>query len=102
MQDEELTEHDELFLKMKILFAGWKPPQEQTDSARHFFTDGVLFKAYGYVLGLRELLMGYRELQKREDVERLLDKAEKFIEDYGDPSLGVSVPMSLREVRALR
>jgi hypothetical protein len=95
------TKHDKLFLRLKILFAGYEPTSEGYDSTVDYFIDQVLFKAYRYVIELRELLDGYLALKEEEKtsnkLEQLLEKIEAA--EYGGRRFGVE--MSKVEIHAL-
>ena len=62
------------------MFAGWEPVEEETGSAQEFFINDVLFRAYKFVVDLRELMNGYRQLKVREEKEEQLVQAQKFIQ----------------------
>lgn len=52
-----------MFLRLKILFAGYEPDEESYESTVDYFVDNVLFKAYHFVIDLRDLLRGYQGLK---------------------------------------
>jgi len=53
--DEGNSEHDQLFLKLKILFAGYNDNQGFDDSVVEFFINKILYKSYRFVIDLRKM-----------------------------------------------
>ncbi len=92
--------HNKLFLRLKILFAGYEPSQDPYESTVDFMVDHVLFKAYKYVIELRQLLNGYTALKKEQETSFKLKKLlEKIHREYRDNPYGVE--MSKIEINAL-
>jgi len=49
----EKSQHDRLYFRLKILFAGYQPSNEQYENTIDYFIDHILFKAYNFVIELR-------------------------------------------------
>lgn len=64
-----------------------------------YFVDNVLFKAYHFVIDLRELLKGYQGLKSEEERSEKLRKLEEVTSKRGTRQ---GVHMSLVEISALR